>query len=70
MSQSNRLAREILKFSTELIDARQDFVANYGGLRETYGSKCTNGSRRVEFNNDYVTSFNKRIVILAKKLHS
>ena len=36
----------------------------------TYGSKFTKGSRRVEFNNDYVTSFNKRIIILAKKLHS
>ena len=58
------------KFSTQLIDARQDFVVNYGDLRETYGSQCTNESRRAEFNKNYVTPFNNRLVILANKLHS
>ena len=58
------------KFSTEFIDVRQDFVVNYGDLRETYGSQCTNESRRAEFNKNYVTPFNNRLVILANKLHS
>ena len=58
------------KFSTQLIDVRQDFVVIYGDLRETYGSECTNESRRAEFNKNYVTPFNNRLIILANKLHS
>jgi hypothetical protein len=41
-------------FSSQLVAVRQDFVVNYGDLRETYGSECTNASRRAEFNDTYV----------------
>ena len=57
-------------FSSKLVAIRQDFVVNYGDLRETYGSECTNASRRAEFNDTYVIPFNKRLVVLANKLHS
>ena len=57
-------------FSSQLVAVRQDFVVNYGDLRETYGSECTNASRRAEFNDTYVIPFNKRLVVLANKLHS
>ena len=57
-------------FSSLLVDVRQDFVINYGKLREEYGNKCTNDTRRAEFNKTYVTPFNKRLVELANKLHS
>jgi hypothetical protein len=57
-------------FSSQLVAVRQDFVVNYGDLRETYGSECTNASRRAEFNDAYVIPFNKRLVVLANKLHS
>ena len=58
------------KFSSLLVDVRQDFVINYGELREKYGNKCSNDTRRVDFNKTYVTPFNKRLVELANKLHS
>ena len=57
-------------FSSQLVAVRQDFVVNYGDLREAYGSECTNTSRRAEFNDTYVIPFNKRLVVLANKLHS
>ena len=57
-------------FSSLLVDVRQDFVINYGKLREEYGNKCTNDTRRSDFNKTYVTPFNKRLVELANKLHS
>ncbi|ABB26172.1 hypothetical protein Syncc9902_1208 [Synechococcus sp. CC9902] len=57
-------------FSSQLVAVRQDFVVNYGDLRETYGSECTDASRRAEFNDAYVIPFNKRLVVLANKLHS
>ena len=57
-------------FSSQLLDVRQDFVINYGELREEYGNKCTNDTRRSKFNTTYVTPFNKRLVELANKLHS
>ena len=57
-------------FSSLLVDVRQDFVINYGDLREKYGNKCTNDTRRAEFDKTYVTPFNKRLVELANKLHS
>ena len=57
-------------FSSLLVDVRQDFVINYGELREGCGTKCTNDTRRAEFNKTYVTPFNKRLVELANNLHS
>jgi len=57
-------------FSSLLVDVRQDFVINYGELREEYGNKCTNDTRRAEFNKTYVNPFNKRLVELANNLHS
>ena len=57
-------------FSSQLVAVRQDFVINYGELREKYGNQCTNDSRRSEFNKTYVIPFNKRLVDLANQLHS
>ena len=62
--------KKYTEFSSKLVAVRQDFVVNYGDLRETYGSDCANTSRRAEFNDTYVTPFNKRLVVLANKLHS
>ena len=62
--------RKYSDFSSQLVAVRQDFVVNHGDLRETYGSECTNTSRRAEFNDTYITPFNKRLVVLANKLHS
>ena len=62
--------RKYSDFLSQLVAVRQDFVVNYGDSRETSGSECTNTSRRAEFNDTYVTPFNKRLVVLANKLHS
>ena len=62
--------KKYIEFSSQLVAVRQDFVVNDGDLPETYGSECTNTSRRAEFNDTYVTPFNKRLVVLASKLHS
>ena len=62
--------KKYTEFSSKLVAVKQDFVVNYGDLRETYGSDCTNTSRRAEFNDTYVTPFNKRLIVLANKLHS
>ena len=62
--------KKYTEFSSKLVAVRQDFDVNYGDLRETYGSDCTNTSRRAEFNDTYVTPFNKWLVELANKLHS
>ena len=58
------------KFSSLLVDVRQDFVINYGELREKYGNKCSNDTRRADFKKTYVTPFNTRLVELANRLHS
>ena len=53
-----------------MVDVRQDFVINYGKLREKHGNKYTDDTFRAEFNKTYVSPFNKRLVELANKLHS